>query len=121
MTDHELRTIIETYFAAFAAPSRVEQERLLLASATPDVVHTNPGVAGSGIHNLLPHIDGFRKKYPGARLRINWLRQQHGQALLEWTQLNQDGVEVLTAHSYARLNEAGRIAHWAGFWSPGAI
>ena len=29
--------------------------------------------------------------------------------------------ELLTAHSYGRLNELNVIAHLAGFWSPGAV
>ena len=52
---------------------------------------------------------------------MNWLRQQHGQALAEWTQLNQDGSALVSGHSYARFNREGRIAHLAGFWSSGAV
>ena len=36
--------------------------------------------------------------------------------LAEWTQFNRDGSEFLTAHSYARLDDRGRITHFAGFW-----
>lgn len=121
MTDNELQIIFENYLDAFAAPSLAEQERLLRASVAEEVVYTNPGVEGRGLHGLLAHIDGFQRKFPGGRFRINWLRQQHGQALAEWTQLDRDGAELVTAHSYARLNEAGRIIHWAGFWSSGAV
>ncbi len=121
MTDNELRTIFQNYLDAFATTSLTEQERLLQSSITDNVVFTNPGVEGSGIRNLLAHINGFQRKFPGGRFRINWLRQQHGQALSEWTQLDQDASELITAHSYAQLNEEGRITHWAGFWSPGAV
>ncbi|GAB4028704.1 nuclear transport factor 2-like protein [Spirosoma koreense] len=121
MTDNELQAIFENYLHAFAAPSKAEQQRLLHGSAVDEVVYSNPGVAGSGINDLLMHIEGFQHKFPGGRFRINWLRQQHGQALTEWTQLDQDGSELLTAHSYVRVNEAGRITHWAGFWDTGAV
>ena len=121
MTDDELRTIFENYLGAFATTSLVEQERMLRSSLSDTVVFTNPGVEGSGLHNLLAHIEGFQKRFPGGRFRMNWLRQQHGQALLEWTQLNHDGSELVTGHSYARLNDEGRIAHLAGFWSSGAV
>lgn len=121
MTDHELRSIFEAYLGAFATPTPAEQERLLRRSVADDVVYTNPGVAGRGLHNLLAHIDGFQRRFPGGRFRMNWLRHQHGQVLSEWTQLDQDGAELITAHSYGRLNEDGRIAHLAGFWSPGAV
>ena len=121
MTDNELRALIETYFAAFAATSQAEQERLLRSSVADDVVYTNPGVEGSGLRNLLAHIDGFQRRFPGGRFRMNWLRRQHGQVLSEWTQLDQDGSELVTGHSYARVNDEGRIAHLAGFWSAGAV
>ena len=121
MTNDELRTMFGNYLDAFAAISPAEQERLLRSSLTNDVVYTNPGVEGSGLRNLLAHIDGFQKRFPGGRFRMNWLRQQHGQVLSEWTQVNQDGSELVTGHSYARLNEEDRITHLAGFWSPGAV
>lgn len=121
MTDNELGALFESYLGAFATPSRAEQERLLRSSVADDVVYTNPGVEGRGLRNLLAHIDGFQRRFPGGRFRMNWLRQQHGQVLSEWTQLDQDGSELITAHSYARLNTDGRIAHLAGFWSAGAV
>jgi SnoaL-like domain len=121
MTDHELQIIFAKYLDAFATKSPAEQEALLRSSVADDVVYANPGVEGSGLHNLLAHIDVFQKRFPGGRFRINWLRQQHGQVLSEWTQLDQDGAELVTGHSYARLNENGRIAHLAGFWKSGAV
>ncbi len=121
MTDHELRTIFESYLGEFAATSPAEQERLLRASLADDVAYTNPGVEGRGLRNLLGHIAGFQTKFPGGHFRINWIRQQHGHVLSEWIQLDQAGSELVTAHSYARLNEAGRIAHLAGFWHSGAV
>ena len=86
-----------------------------------DVTFTNPGVEGGGLRNLLNHIAGFQRRFPGGRFRINWIRQQHDQVLSEWTQLDGDGSELFTAHSYARLNNEGRIAHLAGFWGAGAV
>ena len=121
MTENELRIIFENYLEAFATTSAAEQERLLRSSLADDVVYTNPGVEGSGIRDLLAHIDRFQKRFPGGRFRMNWLRQQHGQALSEWTQLQHDGSELATGHSYARLNDEGRITHLAGFWRSGAV
>jgi hypothetical protein len=121
MTDDELRTIFGNYLGAFATTSPAEQERLLHSSVADDVVYTNPGVEGCGVRNLLAHIDVFQKRFPLGRFRMNWLRQQHGQLLAEWTQLNENGSELITAHSYARLNEEGLITHLAGFWSAGAV
>ena len=121
MTDNELRNTFENYLNAFAAPSAAEQERLLRSSLAEDVAYTNPGVEGRGIRNLLSHIDGFRKKFPGGRFRMNWLRQQHGNVLLEWVQLDVNGSELVAGHTFGRLNEEGRIIHLAGFWSPGAV
>jgi hypothetical protein len=121
MTDDGLRTIVENYLGAFATTSVAEQHRLLGSSLAENVVFTNPGVEGSGVRNLLAHIEGFQRRFPGNLFRMNWLRQQHGQVLIEWTQLSEDGSQLVTGHSYARLNEEGLIAHLAGFWSPGAV
>ena len=118
MTDKELQTIFENYLNAFAHPAPAEQERLLRSSVADDLVFTNPGVEGRGVGNLLAHIARFQKKFPGGYFRTHWFRQQHGQMLSEWTQFNQDGSEFLTAHSYARVNDQGRITHFAGFWKP---
>jgi hypothetical protein len=121
MTDTDFRILVENYLAAFAAPAPAEQQRLLQASVAPEIVFTNPGVNGQGFSTLLAHIAGFQQKFPGGRFRLNWVRHQHGQMLAEWTQLDQQGVELLTAHSYAQVNDAGRLTHWAGFWQTGAV
>ena len=121
MTDNDLQTIFLSYLGAFAATSPAEQERLLRFSLAEDVVYTNPGVDGSGLRNLLTHIAYFQRRFPGGCFRMNWLRQQHGQVLIEWTQMNQDGSELVTGHSYARLNPGSLITHLAGFWSSGAV
>ena len=75
LTDTDLRTVFENYLAAFATPSRAEQERRLRASAVEEVEYTNSGVTGRGIHHLLAHIDGFQRLFPGGHFRLNWLRQ----------------------------------------------
>ena len=121
MTDTKLQGIFEAYLDAFAATSQAEQERLLRSSVAEDVVYTNPGAEGRGLQNLLKHISVFQERFPGYRFRVNWFRHQHGQLLAEWTQVSEDGRELLTAHSYGRLNELNLIAHLAGFWSPGAV
>ena len=121
MTDTEFKRVFEAYLDAFAATSLAEQERLLRCSVAKDVVYTNPGVEGRGLQNLLKHITVFQERFPRHRFRVNWFRQQHGQMLAEWTQVGEDGRELLTAHSYGRLNELNVLAHLAGFWSPGAV
>lgn len=121
MTDTKLRLLVETYLAAFATASPAEQERLLRASVAEQIAYSNPGASGHGLSSLLAHIGGFQRKFGGGSFRLNWLRCQHAQGLAEWTQLDQLGRELLTAHSYVRVNEAGQITHWAGFWSLGAV
>ena len=121
MTDSELQSIFEAYLDAFAAILPDEQERLLRSSVSEDVVYTNPGVEGRGLRNLLKHISVFQERFPGHHFRVNWFRQQHGQMLSKWTQVGHDGEDLITAHSYGRFDELGRIAHLAGFWSPGAV
>ncbi len=121
MTDIQLQVTFEAYLNAFAATTPAEQERLLRSSVADNVVYTNPGVQGEGLQNLLKHIDLFQRRFPGHHFRVNWFRQQHGQLLSEWTQVGKDGEDLVTAHSYGRLNELGLIAHLAGFWSDGAV
>ncbi len=121
MTDPEFQKIFEAYLDAFAATSLAEQEQLLRSSVSEDVVYTNPGVEGEGLRNLLEHISVFQERFPGHHFRVNWFRQQHGQLLSEWTQVSSNGEDLVTAHSYGRLNDLGRIVHLAGFWSSGAV
>jgi hypothetical protein len=121
LTDTELQARFASYLDAFAATTPVEQERLLRASVADDVVYTNPGVEGRGLTHLLAHIAVFQQKFPAGRFRMNWLRQQHGQLLVEWTQLDEEGTELVTAYSYARLDDEGLLAHLAGFWRAGAV
>ena len=121
MNEDELQRTFQGYLDAFAAQSPGEQERLLRSSVAEDVVYTNPGVEGRGLQNLLKHISVFQERFPGQHFRVNWFRQQHGQLLSEWTQVGPNGEHLVTAHSYGRLNEFGRISHLAGFWSPGAV
>jgi hypothetical protein len=116
MTDTDVRTVFKAYFAAFAEKSQQKREELIRSIVAEDLSFSNPGVDGHGVETLLTHISRFQEAFPGGRFRINWIRQQHGQLLAEWTQLNEDGSELVTAHSYAKLNEDGRIGCFAGFW-----
>jgi len=116
MPDTELRAVFENYLNAFFADSVAEQERLLRSSVAEDVMFSNPGVSDRGVTNLLDHISRFQQRFGSGSFRINWFRQQHGQVLAEWTQFNKDGSEFITANSYARCDETGRIAQFSGFW-----
>jgi SnoaL-like domain len=118
MTENESIGVYEAYFAAFGETSPVKREELLRSVVAEDVSFSNPGVSGEGIDTLLAHISGFQEHFPGGHFRINWVRQQNGQILGEWTQLAMDGSEIVTAHSYAQLNDDGRIGRFAGFWEP---
>ena len=121
MTEAGLKETFQAYLDAFAATSPAEQERLLRSSVAEDVVYTNPGAEGRGRENLLKHIGAFQQRFPGHHFRANWFRQQHGQLLSEWTQVGQAGEDLVTAHTYGRFDDQGRIAHLAGFWSPDAV
>ena len=116
MTEQDAIGVYDAYFAVFAETSPRKREELLRSVAAEDILYSNPGVSGRGIDTLLGHIARFQERFPGGHFRINWVRQQHGQLLGEWTQLADDGSEIVTAHSYAYLNEEGRIARFAGFW-----
>ena len=115
MTD-TVRSAFESYLGAFVEPSAAEREKIMRANVADDVVFSNPGVDGRGLDKLLTHMSLFQERFPGGRFQINWFRQQHGQVLAEWTQFHQDGSEFLTAHSYARVGDDGRITHFSGFW-----
>lgn len=118
MSDSYPKTAVETYLEAFGKTSPDEREQLLRASVVEHVAFSNPGVNGRGLRDLLAHTARFQERFPGGHFRINWLREQHGQMLAEWTQLGVDGSEFITAHSYARLDGEGLITHFAGFWEP---
>ncbi len=118
MAEQDGRVAFETYLGAFAEKSLGKREEMLRSSVAEDVAFSNPGVDGRGLHNLLAHIVRFQANFPDSYFRINWHLHQHGQMLAEWSQINPDGSELVTAHSYARLNEEGRISQFAGFWKP---
>ncbi len=116
MTDDALQAVWTTYQDAWAAIPNEERERLLRASVAEDVVFTSPNAEGQGMERLLEHIAEFQRHFPGAYFRSKPVVQQHGQMLSEWTMFARDGSATLTAHSYARFNEAGRLTWLAGFW-----
>ena len=116
MTDNNARTAFESYLGAFFEPSSVEREKIMRDNVAEDVAFSNPGVDGRGLDKLLFHMSLFQERFAGGHFKIIWLRQQHGRVLAKWTQFNQDGSEFITAHSYARIGEDGRITDFAGFW-----
>lgn len=116
MTMESIEQIWKSYQGAWAAIPIDQRERLLRQSVTDDVVFTSPMAEGQGFGNLLEHIAQFQERFPGAYFKSNQLFTQHSQLLSEWTMYNQNGSEFLTAHSFARYNEQGRLTHLAGFW-----
>ena len=117
MDNQDLRTTFMNYLGAFAERSVAKRQEMLRSNVAEDVAFSNPGVNGRGLQSLSAHIARFQALYPGSYFRLNWFLEQHGQVLAEWSQISSDGLEFLTAHSYARLNDEGRISHFAGFWS----
>ena len=113
----DLRGLFENYLNAFIAESAEERETLIRSTVAEDVIFSNPGVDGRGLSSLREHIAGFQGRFAGASFQINWFQQQHGQMLAEWTQFHKDGSEFITAHSYARCGDDGRIVQFAGFWA----
>lgn len=81
MTNTEFQESSKLTWMPSPQPPAAEQERLLRSSVAEDVVYTNPGVEGQGLHNLLKHISVFQRRFPGHYFRVNWFRQQHGQLL----------------------------------------
>ena len=118
VTERDAQSAFENYLGAFAERSAEKREQMLRSNVAEDVAFSNPGVDGRGLDALMTHILRYQTHYPGSHFRINWFRQQHGQMLAEWSQINPDGSEFVTAHSYARLNDEGRIVQFAGFWEP---
>jgi hypothetical protein len=117
MTSESLEPRWKSYMDAYAAISAAERERLLRQSVAEDVVFSNPtGEEGHGIAKLVAHVSQFQKMNPGGYFRTNKLLTHHGQLLSEWTMCKEDGTEVVTAHTYARFDEHGRLTHTAGFW-----
>ena len=76
---------------------------------------------GHGRDALAAHVVTFQRKFPGGRFDVRWLWRQHGQLLAQWRQLSADGSEVMTAYSYAQLNDHHVLGRIAGFWAPDAI
>ena len=116
MKDEDPSGVYKHYFAVFAETVPSKREELVRSVVAEDIMYSNPGVCGKGIDSLLSHISRFQERFPGGSFRINWVRHQHDQLLGEWTQLTKEGAEIVTAHSYAQLDQSGRINRFAGFW-----
>jgi len=117
MTDDTLQQLWKSYLDAYADIPAAERERLLRQSVVDDIVFSNPtGDEGRGFGNLVEHVSQFQKKNPGGYFTSNKLFHHHDQLLSEWTMYKKDGSALVTAHTYARFNEQGRLTHTAGFW-----
>jgi hypothetical protein len=120
MNTDTIEQLFKSYLDAYADIAPAERERLLRQSVSDDVVFTNPTGDGKGFSNLIEHIEGFQKRAPGGYFRSSQLLTHHGELLAEWTLYRNDGSEFLTGHTFARLNEQGRLTHLAGFFKPRA-
>ncbi len=116
MTLDALQELWKAYLDAYADIAAPERERLLRQSVADDVAFATPTGEGQGFDSLVAHVGQFQKQFPGAYFRSNKLLAHHGQLLSEWTLYKNDGSEVRTAHTFARLNAQERITHLAGFF-----
>jgi len=116
MTDSNPQDLFTVYQDAWADIPHADRERLIRSSVAEEIIFTSPNIEGQGIANLLHHIEDFQRRFPGAHFRANWILEQHGRLLAEWTMFSKDGTEFLTAHSYARFNDKGHFTQLAGFW-----
>jgi hypothetical protein len=116
MNTDKLQQLWKTYLDAYSDVPADERERLLRQSVSDDVVFTGPKEEDQGFDKLVEHIGQFQKKSPGAYFVSSKLLTQHGQLLSEWTLYKKDGTKIATGHTYARLNDQGRLAHLAGFF-----
>ena len=111
-----IQQLWKSYLDAYSDIREEERKRLLEQSVTYDVVFTGPQENDQGFDKLVEHIGQFQKKSPGAYFKNNKLLTQHGQLLSEWTLHKKDGTKIASGHTYARLNDQGRLAHLAGFF-----
>ena len=117
MTNDTLQQLWKSYLEAYADIPAAERERLLGQSVADDIVFSNPtGDEGRGFGSLVEHVSQFQKKNPGGYFTSNKLFAHHHQLLSEWTLHKKDGSELVTGHTYARLNEQGRLTDLAGFF-----
>jgi len=116
MNTDTLQLLWKSYLDAYSDIPADERERLLRQSVTDDVVFSGPQEDDQGFGKLVEHVGKFQKKSPGAYFESNKLLTQHGQLLSEWTLYKKDGTKIATGHTYARLNEQGRITQLAGFF-----
>ena len=93
-----------------------DRERLIRQTVSDDVVFFTPFAEGQGLGNLLEHVGQFQKQNPGKHFESNGVLAHHSQILSAWTMYNKEGSEFKSGHTYARLNEQGRLTHLAGFF-----
>ena len=105
-----------SYLGAYGNVSPEERRRLLRQSVSDVVVSSNPTDEVRGMDDLVAHVDQFQQRLPGAYFRSNQLFFHHNQILSEWPLYNSDAPPLRTAHTYARLDDGGRLVQLTGFF-----
>lgn len=108
----------KTYQSAWSDLSDDERRTLLAQSVVEDCIYTDPTDSCEGVEALIAHIEGSRKKMPGARFQNDKFLDHHDQGLSEWTMFDSEGSVVATGTSYALFGTDGRLTQMTGFFEP---
>ena len=114
-----LEQIIATYAAAWDEPNRNRRRDLLEESVAPDAIYVDPTVELRGIPALIEHIDTVAARYPGSRLELLSLADEHhGIARFGWRKVLADGTELPDSIDVVEIAADGRLARIIGFLGP---
>ena len=111
--------VISSYDRAWNAASDDERRALLEDALTDDCELVEPRGRFAGQEAIAERINGFARRFPGARVDIITDVDEHnGFARYEWTIVDGDGAPVLDGTDVVERAADGRLRRIVMFFGP---
>jgi SnoaL-like domain len=119
MPDETVATVVQKYAQAWNEPSETVRRELLEASWADRGQYTDPTAHVDGRDDLVLHIGGFHRRWPGARIEISSGVDVHHQVIrFKWQMIGPDGAITLEGMDFGELAADGRLQRIVGFFGP---
>jgi SnoaL-like domain len=115
----ELDELITLYTSAWSEPDRVLRQQLLARVWAEDGTYTDPTAHVTGRKELVDHIGGFFKQFPGAHFVVTSGIDAHHQGLrFTWRMVLADGTVHVEGIDFGELSPDGKLHRIVGFFGP---
>jgi ketosteroid isomerase-like protein len=109
ITIQDTWNLYEKYVEAWSAIPNEQRAAIIADVFTEDALYFTPNFQG-GQKTVIEDIEGFQKKFPGARFDIEDISAHHDVALFTWVLVQPDGTALAKGHDQIRLSPEGKIA-----------